>query len=80
MFLELSNSILSPTGVPTVKHSTAELLRRQNAGEALEDTEPKETMPRGKNTWPGNKLPTQHFGIFPYQVECGIWLTVMAGV
>lgn len=35
------------------KYPTTELIRRKNAGEPLEDSEDKDALPRGKNTWPG---------------------------
>ncbi|XP_060571229.1 coiled-coil domain-containing protein 180-like [Ruditapes philippinarum] len=39
--------------IDATKYPTTELIRRKNAGEPLEDSEDKDALPRGKNTWTG---------------------------
>ena len=40
--------------IPPKKFPTAELLRRNNAGQPLEDDDEGPKLQRGANTWPGN--------------------------
>ena len=50
-----NNLNVENSGVPPAKYPTSELIRRKNTGQPLEDQEEKNKLPRGKNTWPGNK-------------------------
>lgn len=48
-------------GVESPKYPTSELIRRKNAGLPLEDDEDKGALPRGKNTWPGEKIAAMNY-------------------